>query len=121
MAAADPVKLAEAKAAVKKAKEEAKGGDAAKADEAALIDGDDDTPQLANTGIAHLNAKTDFQLARALEVLKAGSVAEALKLYPAETYSPTKPRFTTASIGPAAAAGKAEATPAKPVDKSKTR
>jgi len=125
LAAADPVKLAEAKAAAKKAKEEAKGGDAAKADEVASIDGDDDTPQLANTGIAHLNAKTDFQLARALEVLKAGSVAEALKLFPAETYTPTKPKFTTASIspatGPAAAAGKAEATPAKPADKSKTR
>jgi len=125
LAAVDPVKIAEAKAAAKKAKEEAKGGDAAKADEAASIDGDDDTPQLANTGIAHLNAKTDFQLARALEVLKAGSVAEALKLFPAETYTPTKPKFTTASIspaaGPAAAAGKAEATPAKPADKSKTR
>ena len=129
LAAADPVKLAEAKAAAKKAKEEAKAGKAeAKADEAAAaaaVDGDEDIPQVANTGLAHLNAKTDFQLARGIEVLKAGSVAQAVKLYPAETYTPTKPRFTTASIapatGPAAAAGKGVATPAKPVSKSKTR
>jgi carboxyl-terminal processing protease len=122
----DPVKLAEAKLEAKKAKEGAKTDDAT--DQTATVDGEDDVPQVANTGISHLNTKTDFQLARGLDVLKAGSVAQALKLYPAETYAPTKPKFTTASIAPAtgapAAAGKAEATPAKPmapVDKSKTR
>ncbi len=132
LAALDPVKLAEAKAEAKKAKEKdakAKAGDDAKLEQTAAVDGDEDeTPQLANTGMAHLNAKKDFQLARALDVLKAGGVTQAVKLYPAETYSPTKPKFTTASIapasGPVAAAGKAATTPAKPAaggGKSKTR
>jgi carboxyl-terminal processing protease len=130
-AAVDPVKIAEAKAAAKKAKEAA-AKDLAKTDEAKAetpsvpLDGDDDIPQVANTGMSHLNPKTDFQLARALDVLKAGSVAAAVKLYPAETYAQTKPKFTTASIAPAtgaaAAAGKAVATPAKPAtSKNKTR
>jgi len=131
-AAVDPVKLAEAKAAAKKAKEakekDPKADDKDKEAAAVAVDGDDETPQLANTGLSHLNPKTDFQLARALDVLKAGSVAAAVKMYPAETYAQTKPKFTTASIAPAtgapAAAGKGEATPAKKaVDpaKSKTR
>lgn len=120
-AATDPVKIAEAKAEAKKAKEAKSKAktDEAKADDAVALDGDDDTPQVANTGLAHLNPAKDFQLARALDVLKAGSVAAAVKLYPAETYAQAKPKFTTASITPApgaaTAAGKAEAMPAKPV------
>ena len=49
------------------------------------------------------SAKTDFQLARALQVLQAGSVAEAEKLYPAKIYSKPKPAFITASVAPGAA------------------
>ena len=129
LAALDPVKLAEAKAEAKKAKaaKEAKT-DEAKADQTASVDGDeDDAPQMANTGVSRMEPKKDFQLSRGLDVLKAGSVAQAVKLFPAETYSPAKPKFTTASIAPAtgaaATAGKAEATPAKPLTptKSKTR
>jgi hypothetical protein len=120
LAAADPVKLAEAKLAAKKAKLQGKDEDGAKGDDAP-IDGDDDTPQLTNTGISHLNPKTDFQLARAIDVLKAGSVAEAIKLYPSDTYSQTKPRFTTASIAPAPGQPAKTESTAKPVDKSKSR
>lgn len=127
-AAVDPVKIAEAKAALKKAKETGKGADEAKLEKTAStsIDGDDDeTPQLANTGISRLNAKTDFQLTRALDVLKAGGAEQAIKLYPVDNYSPAKPKFTTASIAPAkgtaATVGKAEAAPAKATAPGKTR
>lgn len=129
IASQDPFKIAEAK---KKAKEALAAKDGKSADDKAepvTADSDeDDTPQVANTGLSHLNIKTDFQLARALDVLKAGSVAQAVKMYPAETYSPVKPRFTTASITPAptsgaAATAKGQAAPAKPAEpgKGKTR
>ena len=114
LAALDPYKLAEAK---KKAKEAAAKGED-KSDTPVAADADDETPQVANTGMAHLNPKKDFQLARALDVLRAGGVNQAVKLFPAESYSPAKPKFTTASITPgtgaAAAVAKGEAIPAKP-------
>jgi len=116
-AAVDPVKIAEAKRKAKEAKDGAKA-DADKAADAAA-DGDDEAPQLANTGLAHLNPKTDFQLARALDVLRTGSIAQAVRLYPAETYAPAKPKFNTASI--VSAPAPTEPAPVKPADKSKTR
>jgi carboxyl-terminal processing protease len=131
-AAADPVKIAEAKAAAKKAKEAGKSDDAKDKEAAAVaVDGDDETPQVANTGVSHQNPKTDFQLARALDVLKAGSVAAAVKLYPAETYAQTKPKFTTAANTKAPTPPTEAAKPKSPSDfapadklnpsKSKTR
>ena len=114
-AAVDPVIIAEAKKAAKLAKEKA-----AKARAAGAVDADaakDDTKDEAeedpvtvvNTGLAHANPKTDFQLARALQVLKAGSVQAALKQFPAEVYAQTTPRFTTAAITPPTVAAPATA------------
>ena len=64
--------------------------------------------------------KDDFQLARALDVLKLGSVQAAIKLKPAQTYAKAEPRFSlnkTATDGGAPAPG-AAAQAAKPTTPS---
>jgi carboxyl-terminal processing protease len=100
--AIDPVKVALAK---KEAKDAAKGKTTAKADAKASPAADDDDAAIANvpanTGVSRMNPKTDFQLARALDVLRAGSVQAAQRLYPAPVFSQTKPKFIAAA-GPAA-------------------
>jgi carboxyl-terminal processing protease len=106
---ADPVKIALAKQA---AKDAAKGKTVAKADEKAAAADDDDAANLpANTGVSRMNPKTDFQLARALDVLETGSVQAAEKLRPAEVYSQAKPKFL-------AQAEKQAVTPAATVAKT---
>jgi len=99
---ADPVKLAVAKQA---AKDAAKGKTLSKAELKAQASDDDEESIAANvpanTGISRLNPKTDFQLARALDVLQAGSVQAAQKLHPAEVFTQTKPKFLAAADKPA--------------------
>jgi hypothetical protein len=116
--ASDPVKIALAK---KEAKDAAKGKPekiAAKNVTTATgptpvtSDDDEDAANLpANTGISRMNPKTDFQLARALDVLKAGSVQAAEREYPAQVFSQEKPKFV-------AAAEKTVPTPASTVAKT---
>jgi carboxyl-terminal processing protease len=103
--AADPVKIALAKQAAKdaaKGKPEkilAKNVTSATGPTAVTADDDDSAVANlpANTGISRLNPKTDFQLARALDVLKAGSVQGAEKLYPAAVFTQSKPKFVAAA------------------------
>ena len=108
--ASDPVKIALAKKEAKDAlKEAGKNKTVAKnvtsptgPTPSVAADDDDAAANLpANTGISRMNPKTDFQLARALDVLKAGSVQAADRLYPAQIYSQTKPRFMAAAEKPA--------------------
>jgi len=118
--AADPVKIALAKKEAKDAlKEAGKSKVVAKnvtsptgPTPVTAADDDDDAANLpANTGISRMNPKNDFQLARALDVLKAGSVQAAQKQYPAQVFSQTKPKFMAAAEKPAV-------TPAATVAKS---
>jgi hypothetical protein len=118
--ASDPVKIALAKQAAKDAAKDKPEKIVAKNVTSAtgptpVTAADDDDAALANvpanTGISRMNPKTDFQLARALDVLKAGSVQAAQKLYPAQVFSQTKPKFV-------AAAEKTVPTPAATVAKT---
>ena len=107
--AADPVKIALAKKEAKDAaaketkagkpeKIVAKNVTSATGPTPVTSDDDEDAANLpANTGISRMNPKTDFQLARALDVLKAGSVQAAEKLYPAQVFSQDKPKFIAAA------------------------
>jgi carboxyl-terminal processing protease len=60
--------------------------------------------------------KDDFQLARALDVLRTGSVEAAVRLKPAKTYAMATPAFM---VGAAASATPAATTDAKPTTPSK--
>ena len=107
--ASDPVKIALAKQAAKDAakgkpeKNLAKNVTSATGPTPVTSDDDEDSAAAnlpANTGISRMNPKTDFQLARALDVLKAGSVQAAQKLYPAPVFSQDKPKFVAAAEKP---------------------
>jgi carboxyl-terminal processing protease len=112
--ATDPVKIALAKQSAKDAKSklvakadvtkaEAAKAEATKADKAAAAEDADDTAANlpANTGISRMDPKSDFQLARALDVLQTGSVQAAQKLRPAQIFSQAKPKFLAAADKPA--------------------
>lgn len=118
-AAADPVKIAEAKADAKKLADKGKTDKELEDAKSVALDGDDGADQLANTGVSKLSVKTDFQLARAIDVLKAGSVQAAIKQYPSEVFTQAKPKFmATNTVTPAKAPGAAAqaAKPALPSD-----
>jgi carboxyl-terminal processing protease len=117
--ASDPVRIALAKQADKEAKAAAlKDGkpppkpDAKAAAAAAAEEEASNLP--ANTGVSRANPKTDFQLARALDVLETGSVQAAEKLRPAEVFSQAKPKFLAAAEKSPAAPPAAVAKTAKP-------
>ena len=121
-AASDPVKIAAAKAAAKDAAKskvvaqaDVKATDS-KAAQAKPADEDEDSAANApaNTGISRVNPKTDFQLARALDVLQTGSVQAAEKMRPAEVFSQAKPKFLASADKPAV-------TPATAVAKTDKR
>ena len=66
-------------------------------------------------------AKGDFQLARAIDVLTAGSVEAAVRTKPAQTYAMAAPRFTVGqapSATPAATTNAGAATEARPTTPS---
>jgi carboxyl-terminal processing protease len=100
-ASADPVMIAAAKLAAKTAAKDkpekilAKNVTSATGPTPVTTDDDEDaTANIpANTGISRMNPKTDFQLARALDVLKDGSVQAAEKDQPAQVFTQAKPRF----------------------------
>ena len=66
--------------------------------------------------------KDDFQLARALDVLRTGSVEAAVRLKPAKTYAMATPKFmvgAATSANPAAVTNAGAASEAKPAAGSK--
>jgi carboxyl-terminal processing protease len=76
-------------------------------------DEDDDAPPVSKTPAVKLTQaekdKADFELQRALDVLRYGSVEKAVQMKPTAIYAKPVPKFTTAQITP-------PATPIKPVD-----
>ena len=60
---------------------------------------DDEAPPVARTGKP--DDKSDFQLQRALEVLRSGSVNAAVRDKPTATYSKPIPKYVTAMAAPA--------------------
>jgi carboxyl-terminal processing protease len=67
-------------------------------------DDDDDAAAAVKTPAAKLSQvekdKADFELQRALDVLRYGSVAAAIQLKPTAVYAKPAPRFTTAQAAP---------------------
>lgn len=83
---------------------------------------ENDRAPVTTSVIAKPSAKTDFQLSRALDVLRAGSVEAARRISPAKTYAKAEPSFKTAAAvrtdapnpaiaGAAAQTAKTPATP----------
>ncbi len=71
---------------------------------------------------AYDSKKGDFQLARAIDVLQAGSVEAAVRLKPVKTYAMAKPPFmvgAAVSANPAATNNAGATTEAKPLAPSK--
>ncbi|WP_158916299.1 S41 family peptidase [Caulobacter sp. S45] len=64
-------------------------------------DQDEDEPPPAPKPSATPDDKNDFQLQRALDVLKYGSVEAAERAKPVKSYSKPTPKFITAQAGPA--------------------
>jgi hypothetical protein len=102
---ADPVMVAAAKLAAKNAVKNkpekilAKNVTSATGPTPVTAEDDEDAAANlpANTGISRMNPKTDFQLTRALDVLKDGSVQAAEKDQPAQVFTQAKPRFVAAA------------------------
>jgi len=67
-------------------------------------DQDDDAAPASKTPAAKLTQaekdKADFELQRALDVLRYGSVAAAVQMKPTAVYAKPTPKFTTAQAGP---------------------
>jgi carboxyl-terminal processing protease len=88
-------------------------------------DGDDDAAVAPKTPAAKLTQaekdKADFELQRALDVLRYGSVAAAIQMKPTAVYAKPAPKFTTAQAAPPAkvvAPGLAPAVKAAPANAS---
>jgi hypothetical protein len=67
-------------------------------------DDDDDAGPASKTPAAKLTQaekdKADFELQRALDVLRYGSVAAAIQMKPTAVYAKPTPKFTTAQAAP---------------------